>query len=131
MFQPQRGVSGNGNEVDQYLVSVDRCCPAIGVHRHLVVVVGPEGIAAGPLLDGHGLPRNAGHVDAIRASKQRRRSRIHMHSTVVVIVGVYHDNVPAFVDECRYPQSAGESRASSSCPRTGRRQQCGVGRPGA
>jgi len=42
-----------------------------------------------------------------------------MHPTIVVIIGVYHDNVPAFVDECRYPQSANESSASSNCPWTG------------
>jgi hypothetical protein len=39
--------------------------------------------------------------------------------------------VPVFVDECRYPQSAGESSVSSNCPRTGRRQQRGVGHPRA
>jgi hypothetical protein len=80
------------------------------------VVVGPEGIAAGPLPDGHGLPWNASDGDAIRAGKQRCQSRIHMHPTVVVIVGVYHDNVPAFVDECWYLQNAGELSASSCCP---------------
>jgi len=47
-----------------------------------------------------------------------------------VVVGVHHDNVPVFVDE--YPQSASESSPGDGCPRTTRRrQQCGVGRPGA
>jgi len=95
------------------------------------VVVGPEGIAAGPLPDGHGLPRNTGDVDAIRAGEQRRRSRILMRLAIVVIVDVHHDNVPAFVDECWYPQSAGESSVGNGCPRIGRRQQRGVGCPGA
>jgi hypothetical protein len=36
--------------------------------------------------------------------------------------------VLAFVDECRYPQSAGELSAGDGCPRTGRHQQRGVGR---
>ncbi|CAK9206009.1 unnamed protein product [Sphagnum troendelagicum] len=72
----------------------------IRVHRRLVMVVGPKGIAVGPLPDGYGLPRNAGDIDAIRAGQQRRRLRIHMHLAVVVIVDVHHDNVPAFVDEC-------------------------------
>jgi hypothetical protein len=35
-----------------------------------------------------------------------------MHLVVVVVVGVHHDNVPTFVDECRYPQNVGESNAS-------------------
>jgi len=94
-------------------------------------VVGPEGIAVGPLPDGHGLPQNTDDVDAIKAGQQRHRSRIHMHPTVVVVVGVHHDNVPAFVDECRYPQSASELSAGNGCPRIGQRQQRGVDRPGA
>jgi len=94
------------------------------------MVVGPEGIVVGPLPDGHGLPQNAGDVDAIRAGQQRCRSQIHMHPAVTIIVSVHHDNVPAFVDECRYPQSAGESNAGDGYPRTGRHQQCGVGHPG-
>jgi len=95
------------------------------------MVVNPEGIAVGPLPDGHGLPWNVGNVDAIKAGQQRRWSQIHMHSVVVVVVGVHHDNVPAFVDECQYPQSVDKLSAGGSCPRTGQSQQCGVGRPGA
>ncbi len=113
------------------LISVDRRRPIIGVHQCLVVVVGPKGIAAGPLPDGHGLPRNVDEVDAIKAGQKRRRSRIHMHSTADVVVDVHHDNLPVFVDECRYPQSVGESSTSVGCPQTGRRQQRGVGRPRA
>jgi hypothetical protein len=95
------------------------------------VVVGPEGIAIGPLPDGHGLPWNVSDIDTIKASQQRRRSQIHMHPTVVVVVGVHHDNVPTFMDECRYPQSVGKSSVGGGCPRTRRRQQCGIGRPRA
>jgi len=80
------------------------------------VVVNPEGIVAGALPDGHGLPWNADDVDAIRVDQQRDWSRIHMHPAVVVVVGVHHDNVPAFVDECWYPQSASELCAGSGYP---------------
>ncbi len=95
------------------------------------MVVGLEGIAAGPLPDGHGLPRNVGDINAIRAGQQRHWSQIHMHPAVTVILGVHHDNVPTFVDECQYPQSVEKSSTGGGYPRTGRRQQCGVDRPGA
>ncbi len=113
------------------LIFVDRRRLVIGVHRRLVVVVGPEGIATEPLPDGHGLPWNVDDVDAIRASQQHHRSWICLHPIVVVIVGVRHDNVPVFMDECRYPQSADESSAGGGCPWTRRRQQHGVGHLGA
>jgi len=112
-------------------VSVDRRRPVIGVHQHLVVVVGSEGIAVEPLPDGHGLPRNTDDVDAMKVSQQRRWSWIHMHPTVVVIIGVHHDNVLAFVDECRYLQNADKLNVGDDYPRTGQRQQCGVSRLGA
>ncbi len=112
-------------------VFVDRHRPVIEVHQRLVVVVSPEGIVVGPLLDGHGLPQNISDIDAIRAGQQRRQSQIHMHPAVAIIINVHHNNVPAFMDECRSPQNAGELSAGDGCPRTRRRQQRGVDRPGA
>jgi len=129
MFQLQRGVSGNNDEVDQYL-----SISASSSHRGASTSCRggwPKRNHCRATTRGHGLPWNAGNVDAIKTGQQCRCSRIHMHLAVVVIVGVRHDNVPAFVDECRYPQSADKSSASNDCPRTGRHQQCGVDRPGA
>ncbi len=95
------------------------------------MVVGLEGITAEPLPNGHGLPRNAGDIDAIRVGQQCRRSRIHMHPAVAVVISVHHDNVHAFVDECRYPQSVDELSTGGGYPWTRQRQQHGVGHPGA
>ena len=44
----------------------------------------------------------------------RHQERIHVHSTVAVVVCVYHEHVPAVMDGCRYPHSAGKSGASGS-----------------
>jgi len=40
-----------------------------------------------------------------------------MHPTVAIVVGVHHDNVLAFVDECRYPQSASDRAQAAAALR--------------
>jgi hypothetical protein len=70
MVQPQRGVDGNGDEVDQYLsIDIVQSAGFIDILLWWSARQRTEGIAVRPLLNGHGLPRNTGDVDAIRTGQ--------------------------------------------------------------